>query len=666
MLAPGARGRVGGSLAIGVMVCLADRAVFTGTVGTVRLKRHSLVIPYGTIREVNKIEYAEKGRGVLALEVLADRRWGLLFLPKFDQSRDRELLFGRLSGATVPHWGNLDCDGALLDAGSRCPECGDIHQGVIAWTPADQDPQQSPGSSSEPDKPIDARRGAGVVPDRVGSGHHSDRPASSGIGSVTPQVPAAAAPAPPIPDQEATANEDDPLLEVIERATGGGSLSPEEIRALEARGITLNYESTDLSAGAVDQDVAAHSRSDPAGHDPAGRDRVLPPLPDRAAPVVVVDDPLGPRVSTHKSQPRLPAIPPQPQPAATPDLVAAPDSQDRGKRRRVAAAIAVVAVTAGAALLAVTSTEDETATYTGDDTIYVGHPDGLAVGEGAVWVTNRVDGTVSRIDPVSGEVTDTIYIGNYFPGPVTVGEGAVWVVNRLCDGTVSRIDPVSGEVTDTIPVGQQRYGDNVELEICAAGLAVGEGAVWVTNRVDGTVSRIDPVSGEVTDTIPVGGDPIRVAVGEGAVWVTDYLDGTVSRIDPVSREAADTAPSTVPDEGPPSPTSALGASADLGPESLRPDVPLERTLAAGATARFDLIDPGTDIVEIAVTGSDSFAPDVRLIEGGEFLQSAQGASGSIVTVGTWAAEGVLYQVEVRERTGASGDYTIRMYHESVE
>lgn len=33
-----------------------------------------------------------------------------------------------------------------------------------------------------------------------------------------------------------------------------------------------------------------------------GQDRVLPPLPDRANPVVVVDDPLLPNVSTHKSQ----------------------------------------------------------------------------------------------------------------------------------------------------------------------------------------------------------------------------------------------------------------------------------------------------------------------------------------------------------------------------
>ena len=34
----------------------------------------------------------------------------------------------------------------------------------------------------------------------------------------------------------------------------------------------------------------------------------------------------------------------------------------------------------------------------------------------------------------------------------------------------------------------------------------------------GTVFRIDPETGEVTDTIPVPG-AVDVAVGEGAVWV---------------------------------------------------------------------------------------------------------------------------------------------------
>jgi YVTN family beta-propeller protein len=50
-------------------------------------------------------------------------------------------------------------------------------------------------------------------------------------------------------------------------------------------------------------------------------------------------------------------------------------------------------------------------------------------------------------------------------------------------------------------------------------LAVGEGAVWVTNTDAGTVSRIDPATNEVVKTIEVGGAPSGIVVAGGVVWV---------------------------------------------------------------------------------------------------------------------------------------------------
>ena len=57
-------------------------------------------------------------------------------------------------------------------------------------------------------------------------------------------------------------------------------------------------------------------------------------------------------------------------------------------------------------------------------------------------------------------------------------------------------------------------GDN-PLEV-----AVGEGSVWVTNYLDGTVSRIDPATNRVVATLEVGRHPDHIAVGEGGIWVT--------------------------------------------------------------------------------------------------------------------------------------------------
>ena len=85
----------------------------------------------------------------------------------------------------------------------------------------------------------------------------------------------------------------------------------------------------------------------------------------------------------------------------------------------------------------------------------VGGRSGIAVGKSAVWVTSFTDGTVTRLDPDSGEVQgDPIEVGRR-PRGVAVGEGSVWVANAG-DGTVTRVDPAKAAVVgDPIPVGRR-------------------------------------------------------------------------------------------------------------------------------------------------------------------------------------------------------------------
>ncbi len=135
-------------------------------------------------------------------------------------------------------------------------------------------------------------------------------------------------------------------------------------------------------------------------------------------------------------------------------------------------------------------------------------PAGVAVADGAVWVTDDIENNIRRLTPVgAGTVTDTIPLGNG-SGPVAAGEGAIWVVNSR-DDTVSRIDPTTRAVEALIRVGR-----------LPSGIAVGAGAVWVANSLAGTVSRIDPATNRVTTTIDVGGAPHSVAVADGRVWVS--------------------------------------------------------------------------------------------------------------------------------------------------
>ena len=60
-----------------------------------------------------------------------------------------------------------------------------------------------------------------------------------------------------------------------------------------------------------------------------------------------------------------------------------------------------------------------------------------------------------------------------------------------------------------------------------------------SNLDEHSVSRIDPVEGVVIQTIPVGSGPAGIAVGGGYVWVTNGLDGTVSKIDPKTDTVVD-------------------------------------------------------------------------------------------------------------------------------
>jgi YVTN family beta-propeller protein len=132
-------------------------------------------------------------------------------------------------------------------------------------------------------------------------------------------------------------------------------------------------------------------------------------------------------------------------------------------------------------------------------------PAGIAIGDGAVWITDTDANNVTRVDP-TGLLTP-IAVGSG-PTGLAVGEGGVWVADTL-DNAIVKIDPSTRSVAATIPVGRS-----------PAGVAVGAGSVWVSNRGDGTVTRIDPRTDKVLATIKIGGSPQAIVVADRRAWVT--------------------------------------------------------------------------------------------------------------------------------------------------
>jgi serine/threonine-protein kinase len=141
---------------------------------------------------------------------------------------------------------------------------------------------------------------------------------------------------------------------------------------------------------------------------------------------------------------------------------------------------------------------------------------------GNAWIANGWD-TVRKFNVVDNRsfVTATAPGG---PAGLAFGEGALWVPARYED-TLYEINP---EVTDDQRRRYVTHTIHVGNSPCC--VAVGYGAVWVANAAGGTVSRIDPTTARVTATIPVGERLGGIAVGAGGVWVTTQAQAVTGRV----------------------------------------------------------------------------------------------------------------------------------------
>src|SRR5438874_2214869 len=149
---------------------------------------------------------------------------------------------------------------------------------------------------------------------------------------------------------------------------------------------------------------------------------------------------------------------------------------------------------------------------------------GLAFGDDAIWATSTDKSVVTRVDPHTNLIVETIPVGKS-PRFVAAGAGSVWTLNQG-DGSVSRIDTKTNKVTATIEIGVPGGGGDI---------AVGEGSVWVT-AFEYPLSRIDPSTNTVVQQFyGKGGDAVRV--GLGSIWLSNLEAGNVWRIDPKRVEA---------------------------------------------------------------------------------------------------------------------------------
>ncbi len=146
------------------------------------------------------------------------------------------------------------------------------------------------------------------------------------------------------------------------------------------------------------------------------------------------------------------------------------------------------------------------------------------------WTFNEELGEVAQIRKADGEVTNTVSL----PSPVvdlTAGAGSVWALGE--DGLVYRINTADLTV-QALEVGE-----------ALVSITAGPDSLWTLSGADGALRRVDPVSGEVLVTVPVGRDPVDATFAGSSVWVG--LRSGESLIEVDTRTSAVVSRTTLPD-----------------------------------------------------------------------------------------------------------------------
>jgi YVTN family beta-propeller protein len=186
-------------------------------------------------------------------------------------------------------------------------------------------------------------------------------------------------------------------------------------------------------------------------------------------------------------------------------------------------------------------------------------PEGVAVGEGAVWVANFEDGSISQIDPHTrrsvpiavGDYASDVAVGMKGGPSTSLGAEVVWIgltelrTTALPESPTPNAEFFVGKLSWFEPTSATQDSTTLEGLVCrrpAVSVAVGRRAVWFA--CDTYLGRFDPRTGRPVlvgfEAAPVDyASAIRrdfsdVAFGLGSLWLANRVTNTVIEIDPAT------------------------------------------------------------------------------------------------------------------------------------
>ena len=155
-------------------------------------------------------------------------------------------------------------------------------------------------------------------------------------------------------------------------------------------------------------------------------------------------------------------------------------------------------------------------------------PHGLLVDrQSIVWYTGNGNGTIGRLDPATGKVTEfKTPSGGGGPHTLVITDdgGTIWFTMQSGD-RVGRLDTKTGTIWEFATSGGP-YGIALDRQ----------GNVWFCRMADDRLGRIDAKTRAVTEVaVPTGSRPRRMATGpDGSIWVTYYGSNKLGQLDPAA------------------------------------------------------------------------------------------------------------------------------------
>jgi streptogramin lyase len=150
-------------------------------------------------------------------------------------------------------------------------------------------------------------------------------------------------------------------------------------------------------------------------------------------------------------------------------------------------------------------------------------PTGLRAAGGSLWVGfGRSATAIARVDPASRKI-QRIETGVHAPSWFVHGTPDLWV--QAADNVLVQVDATTRYVRERLTFGRT----------LAQGSLAPDGTIWVPDKEQNVVYRVDPVAARVVGSFAAGPGAFFALRAYGSMWVTSYAGDDVWRFRPPAR-----------------------------------------------------------------------------------------------------------------------------------